>query len=116
MRHTMSPSTAVTVLTALAQSTRLQIFRLLVQAGPRGLSAGTLSTQLDMAPSALSFHFKELLHAGLVEAHKQGRFVIYVAQTAVMAALLDFLTENCCGGLPCEELPAMACPPVEKKS
>lgn len=97
----MNTLQAVPVLAALAQPTRLDLFRLLVQAGEPGLAAGALSTALQISPSALSFHLKEMLHAGLVEATPQGRFVIYRANYAVMNALLDFLTENCCQGADC---------------
>ena len=98
----MNTAQAVPVLAALAQASRLDLFRLLVQAGPQGLAAGTLSTALPVSPSALSFHLKEMLHAGLVTATPQGRFVIYRANYAVMNALLVFLTENCCQGADCD--------------
>lgn len=97
----MENKTAVTALAALAQDSRLAIFRLLVQAGPAGLAAGRISEALGIAPSSLSFHLKELSHANLIVARQESRFVIYAANFAAMDALLGFLTENCCGGAPC---------------
>lgn len=89
---------AVRALAALAQITRLRLFRALVVAGKEGLNAGNLSTALEIAPSALSFHLKELTHAGLVSSRQEGRFMIYTARFELMTALLGFLTENCCQG------------------
>ncbi len=89
---------AVRALAALAQTTRLRLFRSLVVAGPTGLNAGNLSTALEIAPSALSFHLKELSHAGLIVSRQEGRFMIYTARFELMTALLGFLTENCCQG------------------
>ncbi len=97
----MKTSEVVAALAALAQESRLAIFRTLVQAGPAGLSAGKISEQTAIAPSSLSFHMKELVHAGLVSARQEGRFVFYSAQFAAMHTLLAFLSENCCGGTPC---------------
>ncbi|MBL8505949.1 MAG: helix-turn-helix transcriptional regulator [Methylobacillus glycogenes] len=91
----------VTALAALAQESRLAIYRLLVQAGAEGLSAGKISDALDIAPSSLSFHMKELSHAGLVTSRNEGRFVIYSANYEQMNNVLAYLTENCCGGAPC---------------
>jgi DNA-binding transcriptional ArsR family regulator len=88
-------------LSALAQESRLAVFRLLVQAGPGGMAAGQIAQQLAIAPSSLSFHMKELLHAELVSVSQQGRFMIYSANYPAMNALLAFLSENCCGGNPC---------------
>lgn len=85
-------------LAALAQPTRLAIFRALVQAGPDGLNPGAMAEALDVAPATLSFHLKELRHAGLVRARQQGRHIYYSADFEAMNALLAFLTENCCGG------------------
>jgi DNA-binding transcriptional ArsR family regulator len=92
---------AVKALAALAQQSRLAIFRLLVARGPDGLSAGAVGDELGIAPATLSFHFKELANAGLVVARAQGRFVIYSADFRIMNELLGFLTDNCCGGNPC---------------
>ena len=92
----MKSTDAVTALAALAQDTRLNVFRLLVQQGPSGLAAGEISGQLGIAPATLSFHLKELAHAGLVSSRQEGRFVFYAANFDAMNALLAFLTENCC--------------------
>ena len=94
----------VRALSALAQVQRLRAFRALVVAGPAGLTPGTLSAQLAIAPSALSFHLKELAQADLVSVEPQGRHLIYRAQFDRMNALLGYLTENCCQGQAC--LPA----------
>lgn len=92
---------ALLTLGALAQETRLAIFRLLVQRGPEGLPVGKIGELLDLPPATLSFHLKELTHAGLLVATPQGRSIIYSAQFDTMNALLAFLTENCCDGQPC---------------
>lgn len=105
----MEMKNAVTTLAALAQESRLAVFRLLVQAGPTGLAAGRISELTGIAPSSLSFHLKELSHAGLTAARQSGRFVIYTANFATMNALLGFLTENCCGGNPCTPVCTPAC-------
>lgn len=97
----MESVAAVGALAALAHASRLEAFRLLVQAGPAGLAASKISDTLGVAASSLSFHLKELVHAGLVSSRQDGRFVIYAAQYDTMNALLGFLTENCCGGNPC---------------
>ena len=97
----MDTSHAVGALAALAHDSRLSAFRLLVQAGPAGLAASKISDALGMPASSLSFHLKELAHAGLVTSRQDGRFVIYAARYETMNGLLGFLTENCCGGTPC---------------
>lgn len=97
----METKHVVRALNALAQESRLAVYRLLVQAGPGGMPAGQIAEQLGIAPSSLSFHMKELAHAELVTVLQQGRFMIYSANYAAMNALLGFLTENCCGGNPC---------------
>jgi ArsR family transcriptional regulator, arsenate/arsenite/antimonite-responsive transcriptional repressor len=104
----MDEQDAVQALSALAQDTRLRIFRQLVVAGPAGLTPGQLAEALDAAPTALSFHLKELLHAGLATVQRDGRFLIYRADVARMNSLLGFLNDNCCQGEPCltVELPA----------
>jgi DNA-binding transcriptional ArsR family regulator len=89
---------AVRALSALAQATRLRVFRVLLLAGKDGLAAGVLASTLDIAPSALSFHLKELTHAGLVRPRQDGRFIIYTANFNEMNALIAYLTENCCQG------------------
>ena len=97
----METKTASTYLSALAQESRLSIFRLLIQSGTEGLSAGKISELTGIAPSSLSFHLKELNYAGLVSSESSGRFVIYRANTELMRDLIDFLTENCCAGMDC---------------
>ncbi len=97
----MEIKTAVTALAALAQESRLSVFRLLVAAGPAGMAAGKVGEALGIAPSSLSFHLKELLHAGMVTSRQEGRFVIYRADFAQAAALVAFLSDHCCGGQPC---------------
>ena len=92
----MKTKSAVIALAALAQDTRLAIFRLLVEAGPAGVPAGGIAAQLGIAAPTLSFHLKELAHAGLVEAEPQGRFIVYRADFNAMNALVGYLTENCC--------------------
>lgn len=104
----MEITSVVAALSALAQTSRLAVFRALVQAGPAGLAAGKIGELTDIPPSSLSFHLKELTHAGLLQSRQEGRYVIYTAQYDTMNALLGFLTENCCGGQDC----APACPPV----
>ena len=97
----MDTKDVLTALAAIAQESRLAIFRLLVQAGPAGLAASRIGEQLAIAPSSLSFHLKELSHAKLIASRSEGRFVIYSADVAVMNGLIGYLTENCCGGIPC---------------
>lgn len=98
----METKQAVQALSALAQDTRLAIFRLLVQAGPEGLAAGRIGEQLDLAPATLSFHLAGLARAGLAKSRHEGRFVIYTADFQAMNALVGYLSENCCGGGTCE--------------
>ena len=92
---------AVRALSALAQDTRLQVFRLLVQAGPGGMAAGQIGERLDLAPATLSFHLAGLTRAGLTQSRQDGRFVIYSANFDHMNDLVTYLTENCCGGAAC---------------
>jgi DNA-binding transcriptional ArsR family regulator len=96
----MEKTDAVTALAALAQDNRLDVFRLLVEAGPEGLPAGEVATALGLAPNTLTFHFDRLRMAGLVTVRRDGRSMIYAAGFEVMNALLAYLTENCCGGAP----------------
>lgn len=103
----LNPSDAVESLSALAQEHRLAAYRLLVQAGEPGLSAGAIAETLDVPPSSLSFHLTHLVRAGLIEQRRQGRSQIYRADYVAMTGLIDFLTENCCGGAACG--PAVAC-------
>jgi len=111
----METKAVVTALAALAQDSRLAIFRALVQAGPAGLAAGRISELTGIAPSSLSFHLKELSHAGLASSQQSGRNVIYRAEFGAMNDLLGFLTENCCGGNPCSPVCTPACS-TEKES
>ena len=97
----MEKSNAVAALAALAQDNRLDVFRLLVQAGPQGMAAGAVAEALDLAPNTLTFHFDRLRMAGLVTVRREGRSMIYAAQYAAMNALLGYLTENCCQGSSC---------------
>jgi len=97
----MNRERAVISLAALAQATRLEAFRQLVQAGTSGLAAGDLAERLGISPPALSFHLRGLAQAGLVQARQQGRFIYYSAAYDAMQSLVDFLTENCCGGAAC---------------
>ena len=107
----MENKNAVAALAALAQESRLAIFRLLVQAGPEGRAASKIAEALGMPPSSLFFHLKELAHAGLIVPRQEGRFIIYAAQFGAMNALLAFLTENCCGGQPCGPAATLGCAP-----
>lgn len=97
----MSDTDIVTALGALAQTHRLAAFRALVQAGPVGVAAGALADMLGLQPSALSFHLAQLVGAGLVARRRDGRRLFYTADFGAMTALVDYLTENCCGGVPC---------------
>ncbi len=94
----MDKSTAIAALAALAQDNRLDVFRLLVRAGPEGLPAGRVAEALDLAPNTLTFHFDRLRAAGLVSVRPEGRSMIYAAHYETMNDLLAFLTENCCQG------------------
>lgn len=98
----METKAAVQSLGALAQESRLAIFRLLVQAGPQGMAAGSIGEKLDLAPATLSFHLAGLARAGLAQSRHEGRFVIYTADYQAMNALVGYLSENCCGGRTCE--------------
>lgn len=97
----MKNENVLAALAALAQESRLATFRLLVQAGPGGLSATRIAEGVGIAPSSLSFHLKELLHADMVTQTREGRSLIYAANFQTMNGLLGFLTENCCGGNTC---------------
>jgi ArsR family transcriptional regulator, arsenate/arsenite/antimonite-responsive transcriptional repressor len=102
----------IAALAALAQETRLAIFRALVQQGPEGLAAGALADKLGVANATLSFHLKELSHAGLIGARQEGRFIYYTANYDTMNNVLGYLTENCCQGADC----GVGCsPPAQRK-
>jgi len=92
---------AVEALSALAQESRLSIYRLLVEAGPEGLSAGRIGEALKLPPATLSFHLSHLTRAGLAQSRQDGRFVFYSADFQNMNVLVGYLTENCCGGRSC---------------
>lgn len=100
----METEKVLAALAALAHAIRLAVFRMLVQAGPQGLPAGRIAELMEMPPSSLSFHLKELHRAGLLASRQEGRSVIYMAKFDTMNALLGYLTENCCGGNPCSPL------------
>jgi DNA-binding transcriptional ArsR family regulator len=110
----MKKADAVAALAALAQDNRLDVFRLLVQAGPEGMPAGRVADSLDLAPNTLTFHFDRLRDAGLVTVRREGRLMIYAAQFEAMNALLGFLTENCCQGAAEKCAPAI-CKPAKPK-
>lgn len=105
----MEESQVVKALAALAQPVRLRLFRALVVTGPQGLTPGTMAEGLGVSASALSFHLKELVHAGLVRVERSSRNLIYRAEFGQMNALLGYLTENCCEGAACAVAPG-ACP------
>ena len=104
----MDSISAVRSLGALAHDSRLALFRLLVEAGPEGVSAGVLAERLGHTPSGLSFHLKDLAHAGLIAPRSDGRYVIYSANFDAMNGLVAYLTENCCQG--------SCCAPAKKSS
>lgn len=97
----MEMTDAIEALSALAQETRLKVYRLLVAAGPQGLPAGRIGDELDLPPATLSFHLAHLVRAGLAKSRQEGRFVIYSADFQNMNELLGYLTENCCRGSSC---------------
>ena len=97
----MKTTDAVQMLAALAQDTRLAIFRLLVQAGPDGVNAGAIGEQLALAPATLSFHLAHLNRVGLITGRQESRFIYYAADYAVMDDLIAYLTDNCCSGAAC---------------
>ncbi|HTZ35201.1 MAG TPA: metalloregulator ArsR/SmtB family transcription factor [Stellaceae bacterium] len=93
----MTEAEAIAALGALSQATRLQLYRLLAGCGPAGLSAGNIAERLGVIPSSLSFHLQNLVHAGLISQRRAGRLMVYAVNEGAMAALLSYLTENCCG-------------------
>ena len=114
----MKKPDALAALAALAQDNRLDVFRLLVRAGPDGLSAGQVAAALDLAPNTLTFHFDRLRHADLVTVRRAGRSMIYAARFDSMRALLAYLSENCCQGVAdCapENCAPVAAPKTRKK-
>jgi ArsR family transcriptional regulator, arsenate/arsenite/antimonite-responsive transcriptional repressor len=111
----MEKTDAVLSLAALAQDNRLDVFRLLVTAGPEGLPAGEVAEALGLAPNTLTFHFDRLRSAGLVTVRREGRSMIYAARYETMNALLGYLTDNCCQGAPEKCAPANKCAPATAK-
>jgi len=107
----MEKTSILLALAGLAQESRLDIFRLLVEQGPEGLAAGVIAERLDLANATLSFHLKELTHAGLVVPRQAGRFIYYSADFRTTNSLVQYLTENCCRGTPCD----IACAPAAQR-
>jgi DNA-binding transcriptional ArsR family regulator len=110
----MKKHDALAALAALAQDNRLDVFRLLVEAGPGGMAAGSVATALKLAPNTLTFHFDRLREAGLVTVRRDGRSMIYAARFGTMNALLAYLTENCCQGVRDACAPAAVCKPARR--
>lgn len=108
----MDTTRAIAALGALAQETRLELFRLLVQRGPGGMPAGAIADKLGVAPSSLSFHLQQLVFAGLITQRRVSRQIIYAAAYDAMNGLMAYLTQNCCAGASCGA-PAAACAPAE---
>jgi DNA-binding transcriptional ArsR family regulator len=106
---------ALAALGALAQDNRLDVFRILVEAGPEGMPAGSVAGALKLAPNTLTFHFDRLRDAGLVTVRREGRSMIYAARFDTMNALLAYLTENCCQGAKDACAPEAACKPIRGK-
>jgi len=118
----MEIKAAVAALAALAQETRLAIFRLLIEAGPEGVAAGRIGEMLKVPGATMSFHLKELVRAGLVSSRQEKQFIYYAVDFECMAELMTFLTQNCCHGMPQECLAVVetalgrCCPPTKSKS
>lgn len=107
----MQASVVIRALGALAQDHRLAAYRLLVQAGTDGMAAGLLAERLGVPASSMSFHLAQLTNAGLITQRRQSRSLIYSADFAAMNTLMGYLTENCCGGIPCADV--AACQPLD---
>jgi ArsR family transcriptional regulator, arsenate/arsenite/antimonite-responsive transcriptional repressor len=117
----MEKTNAIAALAALAQESRLDVFRLLVQAGPDGIPAGQIGERLSLAPATLSFHLSQLRHSGLVTFRRESRSLIYAAEYHAMNGLISYLTENCCGGAeicapPCVPEAVQTVKPSKRKS
>lgn len=112
----MQSETAVIALGALAQEHRLAVFRLLVEAGPQGMSAGAIADALEVAPSSMSFHLSQLHHAGLVAQRRESRSIIYSANYEVMNSLIAYLTENCCANSACDAAADSGCAPSSQSA
>lgn len=110
----MEIKSALAALSALAQETRLAVFRYLVEAGPEGMTVGRIGEALEVPAATLSFHLKELSHAGLVASRQESRFIWYSANYESMNGLIAYLTENCCRGQP--EACGVGCAPQTKSS
>ena len=108
----MEHNSASNRLAALGHATRLVLFRLLVQAGPKGINAGLIGEKLRLAPATLSFHLAHLSRVGLIRGRQNGRFIFYAADYAAMSELLAYLTQNCCQGAQC---PPKATGPVTRR-
>jgi DNA-binding transcriptional ArsR family regulator len=106
---------AVAALAALAQDSRLAVYRLLVQAGPEGLPAGSVAGTLELAPNTLTFHFDRLRQAALVTVRRDGRSMIYAARYDTMNGLIAYLSENCCRGARQQCAPTVVCKPARAK-
>jgi ArsR family transcriptional regulator len=115
IRRNMEKTDTIAALAALAQENRLDVFRLLVQAGPAGLAAGAVAAKLALAPNTLSFHFDRLRNAGLVTCTRDGRSLIYAARYETMNGLLAYLTENCCAGVAGDCAPAACAPTASRR-
>jgi len=112
----MKPAAAVTALSALAHENRLAVYRMLVEAGPEGLSAGTISTRLKVPPSSMTFHLQALQRAGLVTQQRLSRQLIYAADFGAMNEIVGYLTENCCARSKAPGTCATACAPLAERS
>lgn len=108
----MKEHDALVALAALAQGNRLDVYRLLLEAGPEGMPAGSVADALRLAPNTLTFHFDRLREAGLVTVRRDGRLMIYAARYETMNELLSYLTENCCRGEPAQCAPDVTCTPA----
>jgi DNA-binding transcriptional ArsR family regulator len=115
IRRNMEKIDAVAALAALAQENRLDVFRLLVEAGLEGMPAGEIASAVKIAPNTLTFHFDRLRGAGLVTVRREGRSMIYAARYEAMNELISYLTENCCGGAFEQCAPAAKCKPARSK-
>jgi ArsR family transcriptional regulator len=111
----MKIKTVVSALSALAQETRLAVFRFLITAGPEGMTPSKIAERLDLPAATLSFHLKELNHAGLIVSRQESRFIFYSADFKAMNKLIAFLTENCCAGADCETPSSEICKPIKRK-
>lgn len=113
----MNARQAIAALGALAHETRLAVFRMLVERGPDGISAGTIAERLGLPPSSLTFHLQQLTHAGLITQRRLSRQLIYATDFAAMNAVMSYLTENCCGGTAiCLPVKSRATSPAKRRS